>query len=327
GEMAIVERAVPRPGPGEALLRIRYAGICGSDLQTYAGTQPFASYPRVPGHEFSAEVVKINGDERGFAEGMLVTGNPYFNCGNCYSCRRGLINCCEHNQTMGVHRDGSFQEYIVMPVDRLHSAEGVDAQVAAMIEPFTIGWHAMTRAAVGNGHRVIILGAGAIGILAMVAAKVKGAEVFVADILPERLNTAISMGAAEVYNLRETSIAQAVEAATSGDGFDVVGEATGVPASFINAVEASAFGGTVALIGNGSEEVTFNHSQLIKKELNVVGARNSLDAFDPLVELLRRDAVDITPIRTAVHGFEDAVEVMEDLSQRPARNIKVLLEF
>jgi threonine dehydrogenase-like Zn-dependent dehydrogenase len=126
GTIAVVEAPVPTPGPGEALLRVRYAGICGSDLQTFAGTQPFATYPRVPGHEFSAEVVDVHGDAPHLSPGLVVTGNPYFSCGACYSCRRGLVNCCQHNQTMGVHRDGAFQEYIVMPVERIHPAAGLD---------------------------------------------------------------------------------------------------------------------------------------------------------------------------------------------------------
>src|SRR5919107_1879679 len=128
GEIAVAERPVPSPGPGEVLLRVLYAGICGSDIQTFTGSQPFASYPRVPGHEFAAEVVDVNGVAPNLSLGLLVTGNPYFNCGACYSCRRGLLNCCENNQTMGVHRDGAFQEYIVLPIDRVYPCPGIDPQ-------------------------------------------------------------------------------------------------------------------------------------------------------------------------------------------------------
>lgn len=327
GEVAVVERPVPTPGPGEALLRVRYAGICGSDLQTFAGTQPFATYPRVPGHEFSAEVVDVHGPAPHLSPGLLVVGNPYFNCGTCYSCTRGRVNCCRRNETMGVHRDGAFQEYLVMPVERLHPASGVDPQVAAMVEPFSIGYHAMNRARVAAGHRVLVIGAGAIGMLTMVAAQARGADVWIADVLPERLELARSMGARDAYDLRTTDVTAVAAAATGGDGFDVVGEATGLPVSFLNAVEAAAFGGVVALIGNGTREVTFNQSVLIKKELDVVGSRNSLHAFEPLVELLRSGAVDIAPVRTSVRPFAETVDAMRDLREHPARNIKVLLDF
>lgn len=327
GEVAVAEWPMPVPGPGEALLRVRYAGICGSDMQTFAGTQPFATYPRVPGHEFSAEVVDVNGPAPHLSPGLLVVGNPYFNCGECYSCSRGRVNCCQRNQTMGVHRDGAFQEYIVMPVERLYPATGIDPQIAAMVEPFSIGYHAMNRARIAAGDRVLVIGAGAIGILTMVSAQAMGADVWIADVLPERLELARAMGAKGAYDLRRTDVTEATALATGGDGFDVVGEATGLPVSFLNAIEAAAFGGVIALIGNGTREVTFNQSVLIKKELDVVGSRNSLNAFQPLVELLQDGAVDISPIRTSVRPFAETVDAMRDLAEHPARNLKVLIDF
>lgn len=327
GEIAIVDLPTPAPAPGEALLRVRYAGICGSDMQTYAGTQPFTTYPRVPGHEFSAEVVDVNGDAPHLTPGLLVTGNPYFNCGSCYSCRRGLVNCCTDNQTMGVHRDGAFAEYIAMPAERLYPSAGIDPQIAAMVEPFSIGYHAMNRARVREGQKVLVIGAGAIGMLTMVSALTKGAEVYIADVIPERLDVARALGAEGAYNLRDVTAADIAAEATGGDGFDVVGEATGLPVSFLNAIEAAAFGAYLALIGNGTREVTFNQSLLIKKELNVVGSRNSLDCFPPLVELLQDGAVDIAPIRTSVRPFAETVEAMENLREHPDRDIKVLVEF
>src|ERR1035437_9948329 len=116
GKIALRDAEIPVPQKGEALLKIKYCGICGSDTATYTGNQPFTTYPRIPGHEFSAEIVEIEENGLGLKVGMSVTANPYFNCGKCYSCRRGKVNCCEDNQTMGVQRDGSFAEYITMPI-------------------------------------------------------------------------------------------------------------------------------------------------------------------------------------------------------------------
>lgn len=117
---------VPNPKVGEALLQVMYCGICGADLASYTGNQPFTTYPRVPGHEFSARIVDIPENDKGLKPGDIVTCNPYFNCGKCYSCRRGFVNCCTDNQTMGVQRDGSFQEYITMPVQRIFSRQRSD---------------------------------------------------------------------------------------------------------------------------------------------------------------------------------------------------------
>lgn len=327
GTAQVVEVEAPLPRPGEALLKVRYAGICGSDIQTLRGTQPFASYPRVPGHEFSAEIVEINGAAEQVTVGDVVTGVPYFHDGTCYSCRRGLINACEHNETMGVHRDGAFQELITMPLDRLHRADGVDPRDLALVEPFSIGYHAIQRADVGPGDRVLVIGAGAIGLLTMLSAITRGAQVWIADVVASRLELAAEIGVQGTVDLTSDSIADVVTAATDGDGFDVVCEATGLPVSFTNAIEASAVGARLVLIGNGTREVTFNQSVLIKKELNVFGSRNSAGAFDTLIDLLERKVVDVSPLRTRIVPFTEAAAALEAAADGATEDIKVLLEF
>ena len=133
GKVEIIETPMPEPKPGEALLKVLCGGICGSDLGTYRGTFAYASYPRIPGHEFSAEIVKINGTSDTLKEGMVVTCNPYFNCTKCYSCERGLVNCCEHNETLGAQRDGAFSEYVCMPLERIYDGKGLTPDVLATI--------------------------------------------------------------------------------------------------------------------------------------------------------------------------------------------------
>lgn len=327
GEVDVVEVEDPRPRPGEALLRVRYAGICGSDVQTFRGTQPFASYPRVPGHEFSAEILEINGSSEDLAVGDVVTGVPYFQDGTCYSCRRGLINACERNETMGVHRDGAFQELITMPLERLHRARGVDTRDLAIVEPFSIGYHAVLRADVAEGERVLVLGAGAIGLLTMIAARTRGAEVWIADVVASRLEVATTLGAAGTVDLAQETVDSVVQAATGGDGFDVVFEATGLPISFLNAIEAAAFGARLVLIGNGTREVTLNQSELIKKELDVLGSRNSKGVFETLIDLLERGVVDVSPLRTKIVPLTEAKQALEDAAAGATDDIKVLIEF
>ena len=124
-QIGMSEVEMPVPKDGEALLKILYCGICGADVASFTGNQPFTTYPRIPGHEFSAQIVSIPDNDRGLRKGDLVTANPYFNCESCYSCERGFVNCCTDNQTMGVQRDGSFQEYITMPISRIYSCKGL----------------------------------------------------------------------------------------------------------------------------------------------------------------------------------------------------------
>ena len=152
GKIRIIEKEAPQPKAGEALLRVLYGGICGADVASYTGNQPFTTYPRIPGHEFSAEIVSIPANDRGLKAGDVVTCNPYFNCGTCYACKRGLVNACHDNQTMGVQRDGGFQEYITMPVERIIDGKGLSAKELALIEPFSISCHALSRAKVNPGN-------------------------------------------------------------------------------------------------------------------------------------------------------------------------------
>lgn len=170
-EIEIREVPMPQVKEGEALLKVMYVGICGADVASFTGNQPFTSYPRIPGHEFSAQVVEIPENDKGIKVGDIVTCNPYFNCGGCYSCKRGYVNCCTDNQTMGVQRDGAFCEYVAMPVERIYSGMGLSAKELALIEPFSISQHAVSRAEIKSTDNVLIIGAGPIGLFALLAAK------------------------------------------------------------------------------------------------------------------------------------------------------------
>lgn len=327
GKIEIVEKPIPQAQKGEALLKIKYCGICGSDMQTFTGNQPFASYPRIPGHEFSAEIVEIEENDRGLEKGMLVTANPYFNCKTCYSCQRGRFNCCESNETMGVQRDGAFSEYITMPIERIYQGKGLEAKTLAMIEPFTIGYHAANRGQIQAGDRVLVLGAGPIGLFAMLSAKLKGAQVWIADFNEKRLAYAKSLGAEDGINLGQEDLLERLEQISPGQGMDVVMEAVGIPESFLNAINAVAFGGKIILIGNGTREVTFNQSLLIKKEVDLYGSRNSLNVFEDLIDYIQQGQVEIDSMVSNVYKFEDSIQAFEDIKNNPNDKLKVLIAF
>ena len=246
---------VPTPKVGEALLQVMYCGICGADLASYTGNQPFTTYPRVPGHEFSARIVDIPENDKGLKPGDIITCNPYFNCGKCYSCRRGFVNCCTDNQTMGVQRDGSFQEYITMPVQRIFPGKGLTARQLALVEPFCIGHHGITRGNVQKGDKVLIVGAGPIGMFAMLSAKAIGAEVYMTDLLDGRLEKATQMGADGVANGKDPEALKDLnQKVTNGDGFDVCVECCGAPETFLTCIDQAAFAGKIILIGNGKRD-------------------------------------------------------------------------
>lgn len=330
GKVEIAEVPMPVPKRGEALLRILYGGICGSDLGSYRGTFAYFSYPRRPGHEFSAEIVEIEENQQGLHRGDIVTCNPYFNCGSCYSCRRGLVNCCTTNQTMGVQREGAFAEYITMPLERIYSGKGLDPKLLALVEPFCISYHGVKRGAVKKGDKVLIIGAGTIGTLALLSANLFGARVYLCDISEEKLAYARKHFPLEgTINSSEGSLEEAVKEFTGGDGFDVAVEAVGLPSTFQSCIAAAAFGGNVVLIGVGKKNLDFNFTTIQKKELNLFGSRNALKSdFLELIDLCgERSDLHLEKVITHTYRMEDAPQAFGDFDSSGGSMLKVMLRF
>ena len=181
GQTRILEVPQPQPGPGEVLLRMEYVGFCGTDLSTFRGKNSMVQFPRIPGHEIAASVVAAGLGVSAFAPGEAVTVMPYTSCGECASCRRGRPNACEHNQTLGVQRDGAMAEYLCVPQDKVIPCPGVGLREIALIEPMCIGTHAVDRGWVEAGDTVMVIGCGMVGLGAVVAAVSRGATVIAAD--------------------------------------------------------------------------------------------------------------------------------------------------
>lgn len=330
GDVSVIEMEKPVPKKGEALLKLLYGGVCGSDLGSYRGTFAYVSYPRIPGHEFSAEIIEIEENDKGLEPGMIVTCNPYFNCTECYSCKRGLVNCCTTNQTMGVQREGAFSEYITMPIERIYDGKGLPPKALALIEPFCISYHGVSRADVQMGDKVLVIGAGTIGVLAAVAAKAKGAEVYISDVSEKKLEFAVKeFGlAGSILNESLESFEEKVDMITDGNGFDVAIEAVGLPSTFQNCIDAAAFGGKVVLIGVGKKNLDFNFTMIQKKELNIFGSRNALKKdFIELIDLIKEGKVDLEKIVTNTYQMEDAKRAFKEFDENAASMLKVVIEF
>ncbi|MGN1328813.1 MAG: zinc-binding alcohol dehydrogenase family protein [Eubacterium sp.] len=328
GEIQIIEKEMPVPQENEALLKVLYCGICGADVASYTGNQPFTTYPRIPGHEFSAQIIEIPENDKGLKAGDIITCNPYFNCGECYACKRGIVNACHDNQTMGVQRDGSFQEYITMPVERIIDGKGLSAKELALIEPFSISCHALSRAEVKVGDNLLIMGAGPIGLFALVKAKSMGARVLIADMLSSRLDLAKEFGADCIVNVKENDLHKACEEFTNGNGFDVCVEACGAPETFLSCIDEAAHGANIILIGNGKRETTFVHSIILKKELNIFGSRNAFTKdFEELIDLVKSGKADIIKMVSGVYDIDNAKDAFEALSHNDGTLAKLLINF
>ena len=327
-EIEIREVPMPEVKAGEALLKVKCVGICGADVASFTGNQPFTTYPRIPGHEFSAEIVEIPENDRGLKAGDIVTCNPYFNCGGCYSCERGYVNCCTDNQTMGVQRDGAFCEYIAMPIDRIYDGKGLSAEELALIEPFSISQHAVSRAEIKATDNVLIVGAGPIGLFALLAAKQRCNKIVVADILDNRLALATEYGADGVVNIKKQSLEEFTAQFTNGNGFDVCIEACGAPETFLACVDNAAFAANIILIGNGKRETSFNHSILLKKELNVHGSRNALKSdFLNNIDLVASGKADVMRMVSGIYDMADALDAFKALAGNDGTLAKLLIRI
>ena len=327
-EIKLIEKEVPKAKENEALLRVLYCGICGADVASFTGNQPFTTYPRIPGHEFSAQIVEVPENDRGFKAGDIITCNPYFNCGKCYACKRGIVNACHDNQTMGVQRDGSFQEYITMPLERLIDGKGLSAKELALIEPFSISAHALSRAEVKEGDNLLIMGAGPIGLFALIKAKAMGARVAVADLLDSRLSLAKEYGADMIINNKKDNFEEKFKEFTDGCGFDVCVEACGQPVTFLSCIEQAAHGANIILIGNGKRETTFVHSIILKKELNIYGSRNSFTKdFEELIDLVSSGKVNVLKMVSGVYESEKAIDAFNALANNDGTLAKLLIKF
>lgn len=330
GEVEIKDIDAPVRKKGEALLKILYGGICGSDLGSYRGTFAYFDYPRIPGHELSAEVIEVDEDnEYGIKPGMIVTCNPYFNCGHCYSCRHGIVNACMDNQTLGCQRDGGFREYFTIPVERVYDGKGMNPKTLAAVEPFCISYHGVKRANVHEGDKVLVVGAGTIGVLAAVAAKARGATVYISDVAEGKLEIAKGFGVdGTLLNDSPENFAKRVDAITNGNGFDVTIEAVGLPSTFQNCIDACCFGGRMVLIGVGKRNLDFNFTLIQKKELNVFGSRNAMKSdFLELIDLVNAGKAPLEKIITNTYAFDDAAKAFYDFAHNPGDMLKVVIDF
>lgn len=329
GLISVREVDRPEPAAGEVLLRMQYVGFCGSDLSTYLGKNPLVSYPRIPGHEISALICGM-GDEVpvDFRPGDPVTVVPYTSCGTCPSCRRGRENACRENQTLGVQRDGAMQEYITLPWNKILPAPSLNALELAMVEPLTVGFHAVRRGRVTKSDVVMVLGCGMIGAGAIAGALVRGARVIAVDLDVHKLELASLLGAQHCINSEAEDLHRELVRLTGGDGPDVVVEAAGNPLTYRTAVEEVAFTGRVVCIGYAGREVSFATRLFVQKEMDILGSRNAEpEDFREVISYLETGKFPVDLMTGSMLSPEDAAPAVEQWARDPGKMMKILLEF
>jgi 2-desacetyl-2-hydroxyethyl bacteriochlorophyllide A dehydrogenase len=269
GVLVSQEAEMPSRTPGFSLLRVRNIGICGTDIHAFDGNQPFFSYPRILGHELAVEIVESDT----FAKGELATIIPYFNCTSCGACAAGKPNCCESLQVFGVHIDGGMREYIVVEDRYILPGKGLSAEELALVEPLSIAAHGLRRADLKPGEKVLVMGAGPIGLFTILLAKIQGASVEVAEPNSSRLQFCVeNLGVSEA----------------SATAYSTVIDATGNLHAIESGFAKMAHGGKYVLIGLQKQSISFSHPEFHKREATLMSSRNAtIEDFEYVMNLFR----------------------------------------
>jgi len=326
GRVELVETPDPTPGPGEVAIAVEATGICGSDVHLYRGDHPYQVFPVVQGHEIAGRVIAHGPGIAAPGLGTPVVVEPVISCGRCFACRRGRPNVCAHLQLVGIHRPGGFGEVLVVAADQVHPAVGLPPDLAVLAEPVAVGLQAVERAGLDRDDNVVVLGEGSIGRVITMLAADRGGRVLVADREPARLTLADELGAASAVNTTIEDLAAAVATFTDGDGPRVVIEATGAPALVRTALEVVAPSGTVVLVGVSDEDVSLPVSIFTRKELKVLGSRNSARLFEKAITVVRHHPTRLSRLISHRFPLAAAGEALALAADHAAPVGKVIIE-
>ena len=323
GSAGVIDIAEPQRRDGELLLKVEMVGLCGTDLNSFRGMNPLITFPRVIGHEIAATV------EQGsvaFPRGERVTVSPYTSCGVCTSCRAGRENACRNNQTYGVQRDGAMTEWLAVPEGKVF-ASNLPLKHLCLVEPLTVGFHAVARGRVTAEDTVVIFGCGGIGLGAIAGAAFRGARTIAIDVDERKLEVARLAGATDTIHSGKENVAERLAAMTSGDGPNVVIEAIGLAETFRQAVEVVAFAGRVVYIGYAKQPVAYETKLFVQKELDILGSRNALPAdFREVIRMLEAGRFPVEEAVSLIVPLGGAAEALAKWSESPASFTKIMVQ-
>lgn len=327
--LAVVEQGrPPMPGPGEVLVRVRRAGICGSDMHILHGSNPFARYPRVIGHEFAGEVESVGPNVSGLAEGDRVVVDPVVSCGECYACRVGRPNVCARLEVFGVHRDGGFRDLVPVPARNvIRVSNDLPIEIAALAEPLSIAANVLARTGISREDSVLVYGAGTVGLTVVQVAKLHGARCVVADLDDARLERARAFGADVTVNSRHTPVPEAVQGEHDGLGPSVVIDGAGVPALLEEACRVASPAGRIGLLGFSPAPCNVNQQEIVKKELTLVGSRLNRQLLPQVIEWLESGRLRPAAMITQTFPAKEARAAFDLIEQDPGSTLKVQLAF
>ncbi|HEY2039886.1 MAG TPA: zinc-binding alcohol dehydrogenase family protein [Edaphobacter sp.] len=323
GEASVVEVSEPQRLPGELLLKVEMVGLCGTDLNSFRGKNPLITYPRIIGHEIAATVEEGSST---IPAGTHVTVSPYTSCGSCASCRRGRFNACQGNQTFGVQREGALTEWISVPETKIYPSH-LSLKELCLVEPLTVGVHAVSRGRITADDTVAVFGCGGVGLGAIAGSAFRGARAIAIDLDDTKLETARAAGATDLIHSAREDFRARLREMTQGHGPDVIIEAIGLPETFRAAVEEVAFTGRVVYIGYAKEPVAYETRLFVQKELDIMGSRNALpEDFREVIAMLEQGRFPVDRTISAVVDMQETPSMLAKWSATPAAFTKILVQ-
>lgn len=322
------EMEEPELTQGSALVRIRRIGICGTDLHAYKGKQPFFTYPRILGHELAGIIEEIGENELGLQAGDQVSIIPYMHCGKCIACRNGKTNCCTDMQVFGVHIDGGMRERVSVPLSHLIQTNGLTLDQSALLEPFSIGMHAVRRSELRASEVVLVIGAGPIGLGVMAFAKQKGATVIAMDLNEERLDFCRKWAKVDYTVNAGQNPTEQIASITGGDYPTIVFDATGNQRSMTDSFRYVGHGGKLVYVGLVREDITFNDPEFHKREMTVMGSRNAtLEDFYQVMAALKSGTIHVEQYITHRVPFGEMIAHFDSWLLPEEKVIKAMVEL
>ena len=327
-EIKEIDMDMPQPKEGEALIKVKSAGICGSDIGAYRGLNNLVTYPRIIGHEIAGEVVSIPENTKGIKAGDRVVVDPYLYSGHCYPCSIGRTNCCEDLKVLGVHVEGGMAEYFCHPAEMLVKVpQDMEWKYIPIAEPLTIALHGIHRAGLKQGEHIAIIGAGTIGLLAALASLSYGAVPILIDIVQERLEAAKKMGVPYVINSANGNVEEQLLQFTNGRKAEVVMEASGANQAILMTLDLVVNAGRIILTGWPKNPTLIPTDLITKKEVDIRGARTSAGEFEEAVAMIYEKKVNVDDILTKVVSVDEAAQTIRDIEQNPGDYLKVNILF
>ncbi|MCD6386598.1 alcohol dehydrogenase catalytic domain-containing protein [Candidatus Sumerlaeota bacterium] len=330
GSIVFIETERPSLSEGEALIRPRRCGICGSDVHAFEGKHPLMHPPLTLGHEFSGDLEEIKDSSSGIQPGERVTAVPLLYCGQCYNCRQGIYNRCQNLRVIGCQAPGAMAEFVKVPAEMLVKIPAeMPYEIGALIEPFAVGIHAVARSRVNPDSRVLVIGSGTIGLCVLSALKASGVKnVIISDVVDFRLDIAAKLGAKRIVNVSKDDLINALNQEYGDAGTDVIFECVGIEETVTQAINLAQRGGQIIQVGVLPGAVPTPIDILQDHELELIGTLCYLKPdFEKAVELLSSGVVDLSPLITSHFTLKDVQQAFEFILANRAQSLKVMLEI